>query len=127
MTLDVVLYQKPISPSLLFLTANRPRWEKKFNQKAKSKWLLHKWNEHNSLFVLYSYYRSEPLCSCIIHTFMHHVSNCYQRCFYQCVCFVCLYLFNNLRFEQWCVYTYRESRWYFLHYVQCLHLFSHQT
>lgn len=32
MTLDVVLYQKPISPSLLSLTANRPRWKKKQNQ-----------------------------------------------------------------------------------------------
>lgn len=104
---------KAYIPVSFILNSKSTTLEKKFNQKAKSKWLLHKWNEHNSLFVLYSYYRSEPICSCIIDTFMHHVSNCYQRCFYQCVCFVCLYLFSNLRFEQWCVYTYRESRWYF--------------
>lgn len=33
MTLDVVLYQKPISPSLLSLTANRPRWKKNSTKK----------------------------------------------------------------------------------------------
>lgn len=95
MTLDVVLYQKPISPSLLSLKANRPRWKKNSTKKQnQNDYFIDEMNTINCLcFILI-------IGVNIIHTFMHHVSNCYQRCFYQCVCFVCLYLFSNLRFEQ---------------------------
>lgn len=71
MTLDVVLYQKPISLSLLFLTANRPRWKKNSTKKQnQNNYFINEMNTINCLcFILiigvnlYVHVLYIPLCT----------------------------------------------------------------
>lgn len=86
MTLDVVLYQKPISPSLLSLTANRPRWKKNSTKKQnQNDYFIDEMNTIN--------------CLCFIRTYMFmYYTYLYAPCFkllsamFLSVCLLCMFI-----------------------------------